>query len=91
MANIKSAKKRVRQNESRRLINAARRTAIKTAIKKVDIAIEAGAEKLDAEQLLRSVAAQLGRAKSKGVLHPNAAARRLSRVAKRVAKQYRSA
>lgn len=91
MANIKSAKKRVRQNESRRLINAGRRTALKTAIKKVDIALETGSEQQLTEQLLRSVAAQLGRAKSKGVIHPNAAARRLSRVAKRVAKQYRSA
>lgn len=91
MANIKSAKKRVRQNESRRLVNAGRRTALKTAIKKVDIALEAGSEQQLTEQLLRSVAAQLGRAKSKGVIHPNAAARRLSRVAKRVAKQYRSA
>lgn len=91
MANIKSAKKRVRQDEERRLVNAARRTALKTAIKKVDIALETGAEQQDAETLLRTVAAQLARAKSKGVIHPNAAARRLSRVAKRVAKQYRSA
>lgn len=91
MANIKSAKKRVRQSEQRRLVNAARRTALKTAIKKVDIALESGVERQEAEMLLRSVAAQLGRAKNKGVLHANAAARRLSRVSKRVAKQYRSA
>jgi small subunit ribosomal protein S20 len=91
MANIKSAKKRVIQSEKRRLVNAARRTALKTAMKKVDIALETGADQQNTEQLLRVVAAQLGRAKSKGSIHPNAAARRLSRVAKRVAKQYRSA
>lgn len=91
MANIKSAKKRVRQDEKRRLINAARRTALKTAIKRVDGALESGASQQEAESLLRVVASQLGRAKSKGVVHANAASRRLSRVAKRVAKQYRSA
>ena len=90
MANIKSAKKRVLQGEKRRLVNAARRTALKTAMKKIDIALETGADQQSAEQLLRVAAAQLGRAKSKGVIHPNAAARRLSRVAKRVAKQYRT-
>ncbi|MCL5436379.1 MAG: 30S ribosomal protein S20 [Candidatus Dependentiae bacterium] len=91
MANIKSAKKRVLQDEKRRLVNAARRTALKTAIKKVDNALESGATQQEAEGLLRQVASQLGRARGKGVVHANAAARRLSRVAKRVAKKYRAA
>jgi len=88
MANTKSAKKNIRKSEQRRLINASRRTAVKTSIKKVNVAIEAGATKEVAEQLLRTVSSELGRAKSKGTIHRNAAARRMSRLAKKVAGAY---
>ncbi|MGE0010473.1 MAG: 30S ribosomal protein S20 [Candidatus Babeliales bacterium] len=83
MANIKSAKKRAIQAVKRRHQNLARKTAIKTAIKKVQVAIEAEPEK--ALELLKDVQAQLGRAKSKDVMHANTAARKLSRLAKKVA------
>jgi small subunit ribosomal protein S20 len=84
MANTSSAKKSARQSEKRKEVNLGRRTAIKTAVKKVIIALENDStENLDT--LLRHVAAQLGRAKSKGLMHPNTAARKLSRLAKKVA------
>lgn len=85
MANTKSAKKNMRQNERRRLVNAARRSEIKTTIKKAVVAVDQGAK---SEALLLQTTAQslLARGKSKGVIHPNTAARKTSRLAKRVAK-----
>ncbi len=90
MPNIKSAKKRVTQSESARQRNLARKTAIKTAIKKVLSALEK--KNIDqAKELLKAVESQLGRAKNKGVLHKNTAARKVSRLASRVASAARSA
>lgn len=83
MANTKSAKKSALQNETRRKRNLARRTAIKTAVKKVLIALEEG-ETSKTQDLLNDVAAKLARAESKGVMHKNTASRKLSRLAKRV-------
>jgi small subunit ribosomal protein S20 len=85
MANTKSAKKSVKQNEKRRLKNLARRTAIKTSVKKVLVAVKEGQAYATAELLLKKVAAQLARAKSKKVMHANTASRKLSRLAKKVA------
>lgn len=90
MANIKSSKKDIRRSSKRRLENLARRSAIKTAIKKVNTALEVKAPQEQTEALLRDVAARLGRAKGKGVMHANSASRRLSRLAKRVSAQYRA-
>ncbi len=88
MANTSSAKKAARQNEKRRFKNVARKTAIKSAIKKVIAAIEAPAfDSSNADRLLRDVAAKLGRAKGKHVLHANTASRKLSRLAKKVEKR----
>ena len=83
MANTASAKRNVKKNENRRLINASRRSAIKTSIKKTLIAIEEKNGQMDI--LLADVAAKLARAKSKGTIHANTAARKLSRLAKKVA------
>lgn len=85
MANTSAAKKSAVQNEARRTINLARKTSIKTAIKKVILAIEENISFEKTQELLSDVAAQLGRAKSKGVLHANNASRKLSRLAKKVA------
>jgi small subunit ribosomal protein S20 len=86
MANTASAKKSIGKNEKRKEVNLARRTAIKTAIKKVLVAIDEGTapERLDA--YLRDVAAKLGRARGKGRMHKNTAARKLGRLAKKVAR-----
>jgi small subunit ribosomal protein S20 len=90
MPNIKSAKKRVKQDAKRRIRNLDRKTAIKTAIKKVLVAIQA--HDIDqAKKLLKDVEAKIARAKNKGVLHRNTAARKISRLAKKVSKVARPA
>lgn len=89
MPNIKSAKKRAIQGEQRRIRNIARKSAIKTATKKVLAAVE-DKDLVEAKELLKEVNAQLARAKGKGVLHRNTAARKMSRLAKQVAKAERA-
>lgn len=84
MANIKSAKKRVKQAVKRTEINTARRSALKTVTKKMLAAVEAG-DISQAKELLKEVNAQLARAKGKGLLHANTAARKMSRLSKKVA------
>lgn len=84
MPNIESAKKRAKQSEVRRTRNVARNTALKTAVKKVLNAIESNSMK-EAEELLRDAQAKFARAKSKGVLHAKTAARKIGRLAKKVA------
>jgi len=84
MPNIKSAKKRVRQTKKKHLRNLARRSAIKTAIKDMHTALESK-DITQAKELLRDINARLSRAKSKGVMHANTAARKMSRLAKKVA------
>ena len=92
MANTSSAKKAAKQSEKRRVINLTRKTALKTAVKKVIVAIEA--KDFDAQAatgLLKDAAAKLARAKGKGVIHRNTAARRLSRLQKRLNKKAETA
>jgi len=84
MANIKSAKKRAKQTIKRTAINTARKSALKTVTKKMIAAVESG-DITQAKELLREVNAQLARAKGKGILHANTAARKMSRLSKRVA------
>lgn len=83
MANSKSAKKCVLQNAKRRLKNNSRRSAIKTAVKKVLVAVETVATQ-NIEQLFNDAQAKLARAKGKRLIHPNTAARKISRLAKKV-------
>lgn len=81
---IKSAKKRAKQTIKRAQINLARKSAIKSAIKKVVAAIdEKNAEQ--ARTFLKEAESHIARAKGKGLLHKNTAARKISRLAKRVA------
>ncbi|MBY0109832.1 MAG: 30S ribosomal protein S20 [Candidatus Babeliaceae bacterium] len=91
MANTKSAKKSAVQNKVRAQRNLARRTAIKTATKKVMLAVEAGSNEQEIEKLLKDVAAKLYRARGKNIIHKNTAARKLSRLSKHVAKAAKSA
>jgi len=83
MANSKSAKKCVLQNEKRRIKNVARRSAIKTAVKKVLTAIES-TELQNVEALFNDAQAKIARARGKRLLHPNTAARKVSRLAKKM-------
>ena len=84
MANIASAKKRARQAENNRLRNKSAMSAMRTAIKKVLVAIEAG-EKDAAQAAYDSAASIIDRVKQKGMIHANNAARKKSRLNKRVA------
>ncbi len=91
MANIKSAKKRAKQNEKRRLINLSRRTGVKTAIKKVFDSLKRGDALDETKKLLREAEAKIARARGKGVLHRNTASRKVSRVARSVSQAERVA
>ncbi|MDX2086076.1 MAG: 30S ribosomal protein S20 [Candidatus Melainabacteria bacterium] len=85
MPNIKSAKKRVQVTERNRLRNVAYRSAVKTAIKKALVSIQAGVA-TEIQAALSKVSSILDRTVSKGVLHKNKAARLKSRLAKRAHK-----
>ncbi len=83
MANIKSQIKRNRQNEQRRLRNKAVRSEVKTRVKSAVVAAEGQAENADAA--LRMAMKRIDKAATKGVIHKNQAARRKSRLMKRIA------
>ncbi|MBT5186310.1 MAG: 30S ribosomal protein S20 [Kordiimonadaceae bacterium] len=83
MANTLQAKKRVRRNANRELINKARRSRIRTYVKKVELAVEAGNAD-EAKVALRAAQPELMRGVTKGVLHKKTASRKVSRLAKRV-------
>jgi small subunit ribosomal protein S20 len=83
MAHHKSAQKRIRRNAHRAEINGARISRIRTFIKKVELAITSG-DKTAAEAAFKQAEPELHRGVTKGVLHRNTAARRISRLSKRV-------
>lgn len=83
MANSPQAKKRARQNEKRFAINKARRSRIRTFLRKVEEAIEAG-DKEAAAGALRAAQPELMRGVTRGVFHKNTAARKMSRLSARV-------
>ncbi|MBA16974.1 MAG: 30S ribosomal protein S20 [Sphingomonas sp.] len=83
MANTPQAKKRIRRNARRADINGARVSRIRTYVKKVEAALAAG-DKEAAAAALREVQPELARGVSKGVLHKNTAARKFSRLNKRL-------
>ncbi|MEY4131900.1 MAG: hypothetical protein RLZZ31_2024 [Actinomycetota bacterium] len=80
MANIKSQIKRNRQNEARRLRNKAVRSEVKTRTKR---ALEAAGTE-DSAEAARLAIQRLDKAAAKGVMHKNQAARRKSRLMKRI-------
>ena len=83
MANTPQSKKRARQNERRQAVNKARRSRIRTHLRKVEEAIASG-DKESAQNALRAVQPELMRGVSRGVLHKNTAARKMSRLSARV-------
>ena len=82
MPNHKSAEKRVRQSERRRLINRANRSRLRTAVKELRGGLEKGGK--EAAELLPKTISEIDKAVQKGVLHRNAAARQKSRLTVRV-------
>ena len=83
MANIKSAKKRILVNRTKADRNKAIKSGVKTAIKKVLVAIEAN-DKAAAQAALVAATATIDKAASKGVYHKNTASRKVARLAKAV-------
>jgi small subunit ribosomal protein S20 len=75
----KSAEKRMRQNEKRRVINRGNRTKVRTYIKKLRSALDSG-KKQEIDQILPEVISVIDKSVQKGVLHANAAARYKSRL-----------
>jgi small subunit ribosomal protein S20 len=84
MANTPQARKRIRRNTRRTVINTNRVSRIRTFIKSVESAIEAG-DKDQAVAALRAAQPELFRGVARGVMHKNTASRKFSRLSKRVA------
>lgn len=85
MANTKSAKKATRQIARRTEINRSRRSRLRTAVRKVEEAI-AGGDRAGAQAAMVVAEPEIVRAAQKGVMHRNAAYRKVSRLAHRIAK-----
>ncbi len=83
MASHKSAEKRIRQIAKRTAINRARISRVRTFVKKVETAIANG-DKASAREAFQLAQPELHRASTKGVLHKNTVARKLSRLAARI-------
>ena len=81
MANIKSAKKRAKTAQVRRLRNASAMSAVRTAVKAFDQAVEAG-DKAKAAEAMAVAVKKLDQAGSKGLLHKNNVANKKSRIMK---------
>lgn len=79
MANIKSAKKRILVSQKRADRNKSIRSKVKTAIKKVEVAIEAN-DKTAATEALKVAVSEIDKAAKKGIYHKNNAARKVSRL-----------
>lgn len=84
MANTPQAKKRIRRNQRREDVNTARTSRIRTFIKKVETALDGG-DAQQAKTALREAQPEIARGVAKGVMHKNTAARKMSRLSKRVA------
>ena len=83
MANTPQSKKRARQNEARFAVNKQRRSRIRTFLRKVEEAIASG-DQAAAKAALQAAQPELMRGVTKGVMHKNTAARKMSRLASRV-------
>lgn len=83
MANTPQAKKRIRRNERRAVINGNRVSRIRTFVKKVEAALAAGDKETATVALARR--SEMARGVAKGVLHKNTVARKFSRLTKRIA------
>ena len=83
MANTASARKRIRQTEVRTARNVARKSRMRTFIKKVETAIASG-DKAQAAEAFRAAQPELQRAAGKGVVHANTMSRKISRLSARI-------
>ncbi|MGI4746433.1 MAG: 30S ribosomal protein S20 [Janthinobacterium lividum] len=83
MANTASARKRIRQNVVRSARNTARKSRMRTFVKKVETAISSG-DKEQAVAALRAAQPEMQRAVGKGVAHANTISRKISRLSARI-------
>mgnify|MGYP001765812797 FL=1 len=83
MANTAQSKKRARQSEARYAVNKARRSRIRTFLRKVEEALASG-DQTAAADALKNAQPELARGVTKGVLHKNTVARKMSRLTARV-------
>jgi len=83
MANTPQSKKRARQNERRYAVNKARRSRIRTFLRKVEEALASGNAQA-ATEALRAAQPEMARGITKGVLHKNTVARKMSRLTARI-------
>ena len=83
MANTPQAKKRIRRNAKRAEINGARVSRMRTFVKAVESALDAGDKKAAAEAL-KAAQPEMARGVARGVIHKNTASRKFSRLTKRV-------
>ena len=83
MANTSSAKKMVRKIAARTEVNRNRRSRMRTFIRKVEEAIASG-DQAASQAALKAAQPEIMRAASKGILHKNTAARKMSRLSSRV-------
>lgn len=84
MANTPQAKKRIRRNDRRAEVNGARVSRIRTFVKRVEAALDAG-DKAAATAALAAAQPELARGVAKGVFHKNTASRKFSRLTRRIA------
>ncbi len=84
MPNIKSAIKRARQNEKRRVRNKALKTRVKTEVKRVLAAIDEGREEQEVRALLHNALRMIDKVGTKGVFHKRTVARKKSRLTRHV-------
>lgn len=80
MANTKSAIKRNKQNEKRRLHNHAYKSAMRTTVRRAERAIETGNAAEETMETLREAIGKIDKTAQKGIIHRNAAARKKSRL-----------
>lgn len=83
MANTKSAKKNVKKDARRYQVNLARRSEVKTVVKKLLSAISNGDDVQKVKDLMKEAESEIGKAKNK-IYHANTSARKISRLAKKV-------
>ncbi len=83
MANTDQSKKRARQSEARYAVNKARRSRIRTYVRKVEEAIASG-DAAAAAEAFKNAQPELARGVTKGVMHKNTVSRKISRLSSRV-------
>ena len=83
MANTDSARKRIRQTEKRMARNKARKSRVRTYVRKLEEAIASG-DKTAAQEAFRAAQPEMQRAVTKGTLHANTVSRKISRMSARV-------